>query len=292
MEKDYLIRAITTNKEIRALAIRSTDLVNKAQKSHQTTPVATAALGRALTGGLLVANLLKSGSEISLTISGDGPLGRVVVNANYKGEVRGYVGNPNLDFMVNDAGKLDVGGAIGNGSLTIKKNLGLKEPYQGSIPLISGEIGDDLTYYFTKSEQTPSAVGLGVLVDKDLSVKASGGFLIQLLPDASEETISKLEENLSQVNSISSLIEDGVSPEGILEKLLEGFDFRVLAKADAQFKCKCDRNRVGALAASLGEDELKDILEKEGQVEIRCHFCGEYYRFSKEDMDAILSNKA
>ncbi|WP_018247829.1 Hsp33 family molecular chaperone HslO [Orenia marismortui] len=288
MVQDYIIRAMTTNKEIRALAVKSTTAVNDAQKSHQTTPVATAALGRALTGGLLVGSLVKSGMEIGLDIVGDGPLGRIMVNANYRGEVRGYVGNPNIELMTNQQGKLDVARAVGNGQLTIKKDLKVKEPYQGSVPLVSGEIGDDLTYYFTKSEQTPSAVGLGVLVDTDLSVKAAGGFLIQLLPDATEETITQLESNLSKINSVSALIESGLTPEEILEKLLDGFEFRVLEKADVKFKCKCNRDRIAALALSLGEEDLKDILEEQGKVEIRCHFCGETYKFNEGDIAEIL----
>jgi molecular chaperone Hsp33 len=289
MTQDYIIRAMTTNKEIRAVAVRSTDAVNDAQQAHQTTPVATAALGRALTGGLIVGNLVKSGMEISLDIIGDGPLKRIIVNANYKGEVRGYVSNPNIDFMKNEVGKLDVAKAVGKGYLIIKKDLGIREPYTGSVPLISGEIAEDLTYYFTKSEQTPSAVGLGVLVDTDLSVKAAGGFLIQLLPDASEETISRLEENLAEIKSISSLIEEGLTPEEILEKILDGFEFRVLEKADVKFQCKCNRDRIAALAASLGEEEIKEILEEQGKVEIRCHFCNQSYQFGEEDIEEILA---
>ncbi len=289
-KEDYLFRAITTNKEVRALAIKSTEVVAKAQRSHQTTPLATAALGRSLTGGLLVANLLKSGNEISLDIRGDGPLKRIVVNANYHGRVRGYVVNPHIKLMNNAAGKLDVAGAIGNGQLLIKKDLGLKEPYEGSVPLVSGEIAEDLTYYFTKSEQTPSAVGLGVVVNPDLSVEAAGGFLIQLLPDASEETINKLESNLAEVKSVSRLIEAGLSPEEVLDRLLAGFDYRVLDKSDVEFKCKCDRQRVAGLAMSLGPEELKGILEEEGKVEVRCHFCGENYQFEQEEINELLED--
>ncbi|AGB41832.1 disulfide bond chaperone [Halobacteroides halobius DSM 5150] len=287
---DYLVRAMTTNKEVRALAVRSTKVVNQAHQSHQTTPVATAALGRTLTAGLLMGSMFKSGDEVTLRIEGNGPLGKIIAQGNQYGQVRGYVTNPQVKLMTNQKGKLDVAKGIGQGQLFVTKNMRLKEPYHGSIPLVSGEIGDDLTYYFTKSEQTPSSVGLGVLVDKDLSVKAAGGFIIQLMPDASEETIKQLEDNLATVTSVSSLIEEGMSPEGLLEKLLTGFDFRVLANKDVEYKCKCSQERMQDLIMSLGEEELREALDKEGQVEIKCHFCGETYSFGKEGIEELLSN--
>ncbi|GAB6100222.1 redox-regulated molecular chaperone HslO [Halanaerocella petrolearia] len=286
---DYLVRAITTNKEIRALAVRSTEVVSAAQESHQTTPVATAALGRTLTAGLLMGSMVKSGDKIALRVIGDGPLGKIVVEGNQYGEVTGYVANPQIELMTNNQGKLDVAEAIGKGQLQVTKKMGLKDPYQGSVPLISGEIGDDLTYYFTKSEQTPSSVGLGVLVDTDLSVKAAGGFIIQLMPDASEDTIDKLEANLAEINSISRLIAEGLSPEELLKKLLDGFEFRVLAEKDVEFKCKCNREKTKDLLVSLGEGELEEILEEEGAVEINCHFCGQDYSFNEQEVDELLT---
>ncbi|GAB6138365.1 Hsp33 family molecular chaperone HslO [Halanaerobaculum tunisiense] len=287
---NYLVRAMTTNKQIRALAVDSTRVVQEAHKSHQTTPVATAALGRTLTAGLLMGSMVKSGAEVILQITGDGPLKKIVVEGNQSGQVRGYVSNPQIDLLTNQAGKLDVAQAIGQGELQVTKNLHLKEPYQGSINLVSGEIGDDLTYYFTKSEQTPSSVGLGVLVNPDLSVQAAGGFIIQLLPEASEETIDKLEENLAEINSVSRLIEQGLSPEELLEKLLAGFDFKVLAQKDVEFECKCSREQTQELILSLGEEEVREVLEKEGEVEITCHFCGAAYSFNQEEVEEILAN--
>lgn len=289
--EDYLVRALTTNKEIRALAVRSTGVVNQAQRAHQTTPVATAALGRALSGALLMGAMIKSGDEVGLRIVGDGPLKRIIVEANYYGETRGYVGNPQPDLMINEQGKLDVARAIGKGQLFVTKRIGREEPYEGSVPLVSGEIGDDLTYYFTQSEQTPSAVGLGVLVDTDLSVKAAGGFVIQLLPGATEETISRLEDNLEGIKSVSRLIEEGLSPEELLEKLLAGFDFRILAKREVIFKCKCNRERTKELLISLSPKELQEILEEEYKIEIKCHFCGETYHFNREEVEEVLQGE-
>ncbi|MCK8815889.1 Hsp33 family molecular chaperone HslO [Natroniella sulfidigena] len=290
MKDDYLIRAMTTNKEIRVLVARSTQVVKEAQQAHQTTPVATAALGRTLTAGALMGSMLKSGKEISLTIKGDGPLRKVVAHANQYGAVRGYVANSQIEFLENELGKLDVAKAIGQGSLTIKKDLGLKDPYQGSVPLVSGEIGDDLTYYFTKSEQTPSAVGLGVLVNPDCSVKAAGGFIIQLMPEAAEETIGQLEENLAEVESVSRLIEQGLSPEELLDKLLTGFEFKILTEREIEFKCVCGQERMKRLVSSLSEDDLREIIKEDEQVEVKCHFCNQNYQFSKEEIEDILAS--
>jgi len=287
--KDYLIRAITTNKEIRALAVRSTNIVEEARKSHNSTAVATAALGRALSGTLLLGSMIKSGEEVGLIIEGDGPLKRIVVEANQKGIVRGYVANPQIELKLNEHGKLDVASAIGQGTLKVIKNKLLKEPYESTVPLISSEIGDDLTYYFTQSEQTPSAVGLGVLVDTDLSVKAAGGFIIQLLPDAQESTIKKLEDNLKEINTVSRLIEEGKNPEQLLEKILDGFDFRVMARKDVHYKCKCDRERIGRLLLSLEEDEIENILKEQGKVEVKCHFCNQSYSFDEKDIDSLMT---
>ncbi len=287
--KDYLIRAITTNKEIRALAVRSTNIVEEARKSHNSTALATAALGRALSGTVLLGSMIKSGEEVGLIIEGDGPLRRIVVEANQKGIVRGYVANPQIELKLNEHGKLDVASAIGQGTLKVIKNKLLKEPYESTVPLISSEIGDDLTYYFTQSEQTPSAVGLGVLVDTDQSVKAAGGFIIQLLPDAQESTIKKLEDNLKEINTVSRLIEEGKSPEQLLEKLLAGFDFRVMARKDVSYQCKCDRERIGRLLLSLDEDEIEDILKEEGKVEVKCHFCNQSYNFDEKDIDSLIT---
>ncbi|ADL12449.1 Hsp33 family molecular chaperone HslO [Acetohalobium arabaticum] len=285
--KDYLIRVMTTNKEIRALAVNSTGVVREAQKAHDTTPVATAALGRTLNGALLMGSMVKTGQETALKIAGDGPLGKIAAEANHHGEVRGYVQNPKVDFMTSRQGKLDVAQAIGKGQLVVRKDLGVEEPYEGSVPLVSGEIGEDLTYYFTQSEQVPSAVGLGVLVDTDLSVKAAGGFIVQLLPEASEETIEQLEENLAEIESVSRLIDHGLSPEELLEKILSGFEFRTLAEKEVIYKCKCSKEDTKNLLASLGKEEIEEIIAEEGKIEIECHFCGEVYQYSKEEVEEI-----
>lgn len=285
---DYLIRAITTNKEIRALAVKSTEVVREAQERHQTTPVATAALGRVITGALLTGSLVKSGDEIVLKIEGTGPAGKIVADANQEGEVRGYIQNPKLDLYQTDSGKLDVAKAVGAGELSLTKIMRMKEPYTGSVALVSGEIGEDLTYYFTASEQTPSAVGVGVLVDTDLSVKAAGGFIIQLLPDASEETIKMLEKNLENIKSVSQMIKNGMTPEELLTELLGDMDYRIMARKDVQFKCRCSRERSYELLAGLGKKDIEELLSEEDKVEIRCHFCNKTYTFDSEEVEELL----
>jgi len=285
---DYLIRAITTNKEIRALAVKSTNVVREAQERHQTTPVATAALGRVITGALLTGSLVKSGDEIVLKIEGTGPAGKIVADANQEGEVRGYIQNPKLDLYQTDSGKLDVAKAVGAGELSLTKIMRMKEPYKGSVPLVSGEIGEDLTYYFTASEQVPSAVGLGVLVDTDLSVKAAGGFIIQLLPDAAEETIEMLEKNLENITSVSKMIEGGMTPEELLTELLGDMDYRIMARKDVKFKCRCSRERSFELVAGLGKEDIEETLAQEGEIEVRCHFCNSTYNFEKEEVEELI----
>lgn len=285
--QDYLIRALTTNKEIRALAVRSTALVEEARKSHNTSPVATAALGRALSGALLMGSMIKGGDEIKLIFEGDGPLGRIIAEANQHGEVRGYVNNPQPPLQLNMEGKLDVAAAIGYGQLRVVKSKLLKSSYESSVPLVSGEIAEDLTYYYAQSEQTPSAVGLGVLVNKDLSVKAAGGFIIQLLPGAKEETINTLEANLKEISSVSRFVEEGKTPEEILDILLAGFDFRIMERKEVEYKCKCDRERIAVLLSSFDKKEIEEIIEKEGKVEVRCHFCNQIYEFSLADINKL-----
>lgn len=285
--QDYLIRVLTTNKEIRALAVRSTELVEKARKAHNTTPVATAALGRLLSAALLMGSMIKGGDEIKLIVEGDGPLERVIAEANQSGTVRGYVSNPQVPLLLKHEGKLDVAAAIGNGQLRVVKTKLLKNSYESSVPLVSGEIAEDLTYYYAQSEQTPSAIGLGVLADKDLSVKAAGGFIIQLLPGAKEETICTLEENLKKISSVSNLIEEGKTPEEILEILLAGFDFRIMERKEVEYKCKCDRERIAVLLSSFDQKEIEEIMEKEGKIEVRCHFCNQIYEFTLDDIKSM-----
>lgn len=284
---DYLIRAITGNRQIRAIAVKTTGLVEEAHQIHQTSPLASAALGRALTGALMVASLLKSGKEISLTFQGDGPLKKVVAEADLNGSVRGYVRNPGANLPMDQEGKLAVSRGIGRGTLIVRKDLGLKEPYEGQVPLISGEIGEDLTYYFTKSEQTPSSVGVGVLVNTDLSIAAAGGFLIQLFPGAEEAAVSRLEKNIEAIKSVSSLIEQGMSPEELLAEVLQGLEFRIMESKKVQYSCRCSRERVAALLQGLDPEEINQTLKEQGKVEVSCHFCNKSYEFSPGDIEKL-----
>jgi len=294
MMEDYMIRVLTKNKQIRALAVRSTNLVEEARQIHKTTPVATAALGRALSAVSMMIALEKSGEKIGLRILGDGPLDRVIAEANMDGEVKGFVGNPQIDIMLNEKKnekKLDVKKAIGNGELYVRKMMGLKEPYESKIQLISGEIGEDLTYYYTKSEQVPSSVGLGVLVDTDSSVKAAGGFIIQLLPDTPEETISKLESNLNSLGSVSRLIETGITPEELLDKVLEGFSYDITKVTEVEYNCSCSKGQTLEIVNTLNVDEIKESLKEDGYVEVTCHYCNESYRYNEEYLKEHLERE-
>ena len=294
MMEDYMIRVLTKNKQIRALAVRSTNLVEEARQIHKTTPVATAALGRALSAVSMMIALEKSGEKIGLRILGDGPLDRVIAEANMNGEVKGFVGNPQIDIMLNEKKnekKLDVKKAIGNGELYVRKMMGLKEPYESKIQLISGEIGEDLTYYYTKSEQVPSSVGLGVLIDTDSSVKAAGGFIIQLLPDTPEETIAKLESNLNSLGSVSRLIETGITPEELLDKVLEGFSYDITKVTEVEYNCSCSKGQTLEIVNTLNVDEIKESLKEDGYVEVTCHYCNESYRYNEEYLKEHLERE-
>ena len=289
--QDRLVRAITKDRQIRILTVRTTDLVEEARKLHGTSPLATAALGRTLTGALLVASLLKSGHEVSLSIDGNGPLGKIISEANYKGEVRGYLKNPGANLPLKD-GKLDVAGGVGQGELTVRKMLADGKPYEGSTKLISGEIGEDLTYYFTVSEQIPSSVGLGVLVDKDMSVKAAGGFLLQVMPDASDQDIDLLEENIANIGSLSGLISEGKSPEEILSLLMGNIYYRILEKTDVKYQCRCSEERISSLVKSLSREEIDSVIEELGEVEIQCHFCNQSYSFDENEINDIMNKES
>ena len=289
--QDRLVRAITKDRQIRILTTRTTDLVEEARKLHQTSPLATAALGRTLTGALLVASLLKSGHEVSLSIDGNGPLGKIVAEANYKGEVRGYLKNPGANLPLKD-GKLDVASGVGQGELTVRKMLADGKPYEGSTKLISGEIGEDLTYYFTVSEQIPSSVGLGVLVDKDSSVKAAGGFLLQVMPDAADEDIDLLEENIANIGSLSRHISKGKSPEEILDLVMGDIYYRILEKTDVKYHCRCSEDRISSIVRSLSREEIDSVLEELGEVEIQCHFCNQSYSFDENEINDIMNEES
>lgn len=287
---DYIVRATAANGQIRAFAATTRELVETARKAHNTSPVVTAALGRLLTGGAMMGVMMKGDKDVlTLQIKGDGPMHGLVVTADSKGNVKGYADQPDVMLPANAQGKLDVGGAVGNGILSVIKDLGLKEPYVGQTQLQTGEIGDDLTYYFASSEQVPSSVGLGVLMERDNTVKRAGGFIVQLMPDAGEEVIEKLEENLAQITSVTGLLDQGDTPERILEKLLGNLGLEILDRLDTRFYCNCDKVRVGKVLISLGKKELQSMIEEGKDVQLNCHFCNTNYTFCVEELKELLS---
>lgn len=288
--KDYLFKATAFNNEIRVYAINATNTVQTAFERHGLWPTATAALGRTLVVGAMMGSMLKGKENLRIKIQGDGPIGEVVVDANSFGEVRGYVGNPKVHFQYPN-GKLDVSSAIGkNGEIRVIKDLGMKEYFTSSVDIISGEIGEDFTYYFTKSEQTPSSVGCGVLVNTDNSVLAAGGFIIQVMPGAKDETIIKLEESLSKITSVSDMIYKGYTPEDIIKELCGENNYNILAKTDVKFVCDCTKESFARGLVSLGKKDLRMIIDEDKQAEIVCHFCNEKYLFSEEELEEIYKN--
>ncbi|MED4601863.1 Hsp33 family molecular chaperone HslO [Paenibacillus validus] len=290
MQEDYLIRGTAFGGKVRAFAVRTKHIVEELRVRHQTTPTATAALGRTVTAALMMGTMLKGEEKLTVQVKGGGPIGQIVADANAKGEVRGYVDNPAVDLPLNAIGKLDVAGAVGtDGFLYITKDLGLKEPYRGSIPIISGELAEDFTYYFAQSEQTPSAVALGVLVDVDYTVKTAGGFIIQLLPGLDGQEIAQLEKQLGELPPITKLLDQGESLESILKTLLP--DVEVLERRDdIKFQCKCSRERVEQTLISLGRSELEQLLAEDGQAEVSCHFCNETYRFNGSELSELIES--
>lgn len=286
---DYIIRATAANSQIRAFAAVTTDMVETARKAHNTSPVATAALGRLLTGGAMMGTMMKGDKDImTLQIHAGGPLQGITVTADSKGNVKGYVGNPNVCIPANSKGKLDVAGAVGVGFMNIIKDMGLKEPYMGQVALQTSEIADDLTYYFATSEQVPSAVGLGVLMNKDNTVRQAGGFIVQLMPFAEESVITKLEENVQKITSVTNLLEEGHTPESLLERVLEGFDIEINDRMDTKFYCNCSKERVEKALISIGRKELNELIQEGKEVEMNCHFCNTNYVFSVEELKEIL----
>ena len=287
--EDYIVRATAADGFIRAFAAISTNTVEEARKIHGTTPVASAALGRMLTAGAMMGAMLKSEKDlITLQITGNGPLKGVLVTSDSSSNVKGYVVNPDTDLPLKPDGKLDVGNAIGAGTLKIIKDVGLKDPYVGSIELISGEIADDLTYYFAQSEQVPSSVGLGVLVDTDCTIKHSGGFIVQLMPGAEEEVIDKLEKKLMTIPYVTDMLNDGYSAEKILEAILGDLNLEILEKSPMQYKCTCSRDRVEKAIISLGKKEISQIIEEDKKAELTCQFCGKVYDFNEAELKDIL----
>ena len=286
---DYIVRATAANNQIRAFAATTRNLVEHARAAHNTSPVATAALGRLLTAGAMMGTMMKGEKDLlTLQIKAGGPLNGITVTADSKGNVKGYVGNPNVVLHANDKGKLDVAGAVGVGFLNVIKDMGMKEPYAGQTMLQTSEIAEDLTYYFATSEQVPSSVGLGVLMEKDNTVKQAGGFILQLMPFTEEAVISRLEENLKKVTSVTQMLEEGCTPEKILEILLEGFDLEFNETAPTQFYCNCARQRVERALISIGKKDIQEMIDEGKEIEMNCHFCNKHYKFSVEDLKRIL----
>ncbi|HHY75117.1 MAG TPA: Hsp33 family molecular chaperone HslO [Bacillus bacterium] len=287
---DYLIKALAYDGQVRAYGINSTETVSEGQRRHDTWATASAALGRAMTAATMMGAMLKGDDKITVKIEGGGPIGAILVDANARGEVRGYVSNPHVDFELNEHGKLDVTRAVGNtGFLSVVKDLGMREHFTGQVPLVSGELGEDFTYYFAASEQVPSAVGVGVLVNPDHSILAAGGFIIQLLPGTSDETIDKIEKQINSIPPISKLIQDGLTPEEILEKLLG--EIKILEKMPVSFKCTCSKERLANAIVSLGADEIKAMIEEDGKADAHCNFCNEEYHFTVADLTELLERK-
>ncbi len=286
---DYIIRATAANDQIRAFAAVTTEMVETAREHHNTSPVATAALGRLLTAGAMMGSMMKGEKDVlTLQIKAGGPLQGITVTADSQGNVKGYVGNPDVCIPANSKGKLDVAGAVGPGFLTVIKDMGLKEPYSGQVMLQTCEIAEDLTYYFATSEQVPSAVGLGVLMNKNNTVRQAGGFIVQLMPFAEEEVISRLEQNVQKINSVTNLLEEGHTPESLLEKVLEGFDVQINEKMDTRFRCNCSKERVAKALISIGRKELNEMIQEGKPIEMNCHFCNTNYSFTVEELKEIL----
>ena len=290
--KDQLVRAISRDGTVNAVAVTTRYLTEEARKIHHTLPVATAALGRALAAASMMGNALKdSGSSVSLQFRGGGPLGPVLAISDNLGNVRGTVGDPSVDLPLRPDGKLDVGAAVGTeGTLTVIRDLKMKEPYVGSVALLSGEIADDLAAYFVESEQIPSACGLGVLVDRDQSVRAAGGYLIQLLPGADDAVIDKVERGIQQVGYVTHAFQEGVTPLELVQKVLGEFEVEVLETTPVEYRCYCSRERVSRALISLGVDELQKMIDEQGQAQLSCHFCNKEYTFDKAELEQLIQS--
>ena len=287
--KDYIVRATAADHQLRAFAVTSKDIVEKAREIHNTSPVATAAIGRLLTAASIMGSMMKGEKDVlTLQIECGGPIGGITVTADSNADVKGYVNNPNVILPPNAQGKLDVSGALGPGFLNVIKDIGLREPYNGQTHLVSGEIAEDLTYYFATSEQVPSSVGLGVLMDKDNHVRQAGGFIIQVMPDTDDEVIDKLEARLGEVHSVTEMLDKGMTPEDILNYVLEGMDVEILETVPTQYKCDCSFERVSKVIASLGKKELQEMIDDGKPVEVNCQFCGSHYKCDTEQLKEFI----
>lgn len=290
---DQLTKAITKDGFFKISAAVTTQAVNQAHMYHSTMPVASAALGRLLTAGFLMADSLKEeNASLTLQMRGDGPLGTLVVVADSKGGAKGYVANPGADIPLKENGKLDVGAAVGRGTLSVIRDLKLKEPYIGQIPIQTGEIGDDLAYYFMQSEQIPSVVGLGVLVARDYSIQCSGGFLIQVMPGCDEKSLSRLENSVQGLMSITEMLQQGMTPQDMIRYIMLGFELEFLEDMEIGYRCDCGRERMERAIVSLGKREIRDMIEEQGEAEIVCHFCNKAYRFNREELEELLDQSS
>ena len=288
--QDYMIRATAADDSIRAFAATTRQMVEDARMAHDTTPVCTAALGRLLTGGVMFGSMLKEDRAlVTLQIRSDGPAGGITVTADSHFHAKGYVNNPHVRIPLKPNGKLDVSGALGKGTLTVIRDIGLKDPYIGTVRMPSGEIAEDLTYYFAESEQIPSSVGLGVLVDRDWSVKQAGGFILQLMPGASDDVIDELERRLQKVDSVTAMLEDGMLPEDILVELVGSFGLQITQKHEVSFACSCSKERIEKALISIGAKDIREMIDEGRPVEVGCQFCGRKYTFDMDDLRRILS---
>jgi len=286
---DYIIRASAANSQIRAFAATTRDMAEESRKLHQTSPVATAALGRLLTAGAMMGIMMKGEDDLlTLQIKGDGPIQGLTVTADSKGRVKGYANHPEVMLPASEKGKLDVGGAVGNGILRVIMDMGMKEPYIGQTKLVSGEIAEDLTYYYAASEQVPSAVALGVLMNGDNTVRRAGGFIIQLMPFAEEETIEKLEAKISEIDSITALLDKDMTPEMILEHILGELDLEITDKIPTGYHCNCNKDRVEKAVISIGRKDIQEMIDDNETIEVNCQFCDKHYNFTVEEMKEII----
>lgn len=289
---DYMVRATAAGARIRAFACTTKELVEEARKAHNTSPVVTAGLGRLLSAGCMMGSMLKGDDDlITLIVRGDGPLQGLTVTADSKGRVKGYPLVPDVILPANAVGKLDVGGAVGRGYLKVIRDMGLKEPYVGQTELQTGEIAEDLTYYFALSEQVPSSVGLGVLMEKDNTVKQAGGFIIQLMPFAEEEVIARLEDNLQNIKSVTAMLEAGHTPEEMLTQILDGMDVEILDTTPVSFYCNCSKERVQKALMGMGRRDLEDIIKDGEGIDVNCHFCNKNYHFTIDELKALLDRQ-
>lgn len=288
---DQLVRAISKDGYVKAVAVSTRGLTEHARQIHKTTPVATAALGRALAAASMMGNALKGeGSSLTLQIKGDGPLGKILTVSDNTGNVRGLVDNPFVDIPLREDGKLDVGSAVGmSGTLTVIRDLNMKEPYVGSVDLLGGEIAEDLAAYFVESEQIPTACGLGVLVDRDQSVLASGGYLIQLLPGASEDIITMVEGGIMAAGPVTKLLQEDPDPESLLRRVMSDFELEILETTPIEYRCYCSRERMEKALISMGVEEMESLIEEQGSAELSCHFCDNTQLFTKEELEALLA---